>query len=98
MFLKEYIRPDNEVVPLNFKIILLLRKRKTEVDRLDMMHHIFKVMKDGKLFEAPVSTTVQRVLDVGCVGVQIRLVTGRHNLTFSREQDCGLWSLVSKGL
>lgn len=31
-----------------------------------MMHHIFKLIKDGKLFEASVPKTVQRVLDLGC--------------------------------
>ncbi|RDW74836.1 S-adenosyl-L-methionine-dependent methyltransferase-1 [Coleophoma cylindrospora] len=46
----EYIRPNDE----------------TEVDRLDMMHHIFRVMQGGKLFEAPVPKSVQRVLDLGC--------------------------------
>ncbi|PGH10478.1 hypothetical protein AJ80_07521 [Polytolypa hystricis UAMH7299] len=37
-----------------------------ERDRLDMTHHIFKIMLHGKLYEAPITKDVQRVLDVGC--------------------------------
>ena len=42
-----------------------------EVDRLDFMHHIFKIMMDGKLYEAPVPSSIQHVLDVGCVSTTL---------------------------
>ncbi|KAE9367019.1 S-adenosyl-L-methionine-dependent methyltransferase [Stipitochalara longipes BDJ] len=45
-----YIRPNDE----------------TEVDRLDMFHHILKLVSNGKLYEAPLPKDVQRVLDIGC--------------------------------
>lgn len=36
-----------------------------EQDRLDLFHHIFLMMLDGKLYDAPIATTPQRVLDIG---------------------------------
>ncbi|KAH8776148.1 hypothetical protein BGZ57DRAFT_822965 [Hyaloscypha finlandica] len=37
-----------------------------EVGRLDMLHHIFKLVSHGKLCEAPLPEGIQRVLDIGC--------------------------------
>lgn len=36
-----------------------------EQDRLDLLHHVWKLLLGGKLFKAPVPTTAQRVLDFG---------------------------------
>ncbi len=36
-----------------------------EQDRLDMVHHIDRLMLGGALFKAPISTSPQRVLDIG---------------------------------
>ncbi|KAN0091943.1 S-adenosyl-L-methionine-dependent methyltransferase [Hyaloscypha variabilis] len=44
-----YIRPNDE----------------KEVDRLDMFHHVLKLVSNGKLYEAPIPKNVQRVLDIG---------------------------------
>lgn len=35
-----------------------------ELDRLDMQHHMFKLVNDGKLFFAPIQDP-KRILDVG---------------------------------
>ena len=45
-----YIRPDDDA----------------ESSRLDFMHHIFTMLLDGKLYEAPIPSGIQNVLDVGC--------------------------------
>ncbi|PWW76949.1 S-adenosyl-L-methionine-dependent methyltransferase [Tuber magnatum] len=37
----------------------------TEQDRLDMMHHIYLMMLDGKLHIAPIGDNPQKILDVG---------------------------------
>ncbi|TVY83636.1 Secondary metabolism regulator [Lachnellula suecica] len=37
----------------------------TEQDRLDMLHHIFKLVLRGKLFKAPITSAMHRVLDFG---------------------------------
>ena len=37
----------------------------TEQSRLDLMHHIFRMMLDGALYVAPISKDTQRILDVG---------------------------------
>ncbi|KAG0633598.1 S-adenosyl-L-methionine-dependent methyltransferase [Tuber brumale] len=37
----------------------------TEQDRLDMMHHIYLMMLDGKLHIAPIGDDPQKILDVG---------------------------------
>lgn len=36
-----------------------------EQDRLDMVHHIFRLMLGGSLYKAPISNFPQRVLDIG---------------------------------
>jgi SAM-dependent methyltransferase len=36
-----------------------------EQDRLDLLHHIFRLILDGALFSAPIPPNPQRVLDVG---------------------------------
>lgn len=36
-----------------------------EQDRLDMVHHIFRLMLGGSLYKAPVSNSPQRILDIG---------------------------------
>ena len=36
-----------------------------EQSRLDLMHHIFRMMLNGALYVAPISKDVQRILDVG---------------------------------
>lgn len=36
-----------------------------EQDRLDLLHHIFLLMLDGKLYDAPMAHPPQRVLDIG---------------------------------
>lgn len=38
----------------------------TEMDRLDLQHHAFRLTLDGKLYRAPIPKDVQHVLDVGC--------------------------------
>lgn len=37
----------------------------TEQSRLDLMHHLFRMMLDGALYVAPISKDIQRILDVG---------------------------------
>lgn len=37
----------------------------TEQDRLDMLHHIFRLVLRGSLYKAPISNPLQRVLDFG---------------------------------
>jgi SAM-dependent methyltransferase len=39
-----------------------------EQDRLDMLHHIYRLILDGDLFRAPLSASIssKRVLDLGC--------------------------------
>jgi len=46
----DYLRPNDE----------------TEVDRLDMMHHIFKLLGGDKLYQSPLPKNIQRALDIGC--------------------------------
>lgn len=36
-----------------------------EQDRLDMVHHIFRLMLGGSLYKAPISNFPQRILDIG---------------------------------
>jgi ubiquinone/menaquinone biosynthesis C-methylase UbiE len=36
-----------------------------EQDRLDLKHHVFKLLLDGNLIRAPITKTPQRILDVG---------------------------------
>lgn len=36
-----------------------------EQDRLDLLHHIFLMLLDGKLYASPVASDPQRVLDIG---------------------------------
>jgi len=33
--------------------------------RLDIVHHVYLLLLDGKLFRAPVGDDIQRILDVG---------------------------------
>ncbi|KAJ9353458.1 S-adenosyl-L-methionine-dependent methyltransferase [Paecilomyces variotii] len=37
----------------------------TEQDRLDMLHHIFRLMLGGELYKAPLPTSPRRILDYG---------------------------------
>ncbi|EAW10017.1 class I SAM-dependent methyltransferase [Aspergillus clavatus NRRL 1] len=37
----------------------------TEQDRLDMVHHIFRMMLGGKLYQAPIPDSPKRILDIG---------------------------------
>lgn len=41
-----------------------------------MLHHIFKLISNGKIYEAPIPDNVQRVLDVGCVSVYLNSTLG----------------------
>jgi len=34
-------------------------------NRLDIIHHIYLLMLDGKLVRAPISDGIQRILDIG---------------------------------
>ncbi|KAK2808582.1 hypothetical protein FQN50_004614 [Emmonsiellopsis sp. PD_5] len=43
----------------------LLPNDETEQDRLDMFHHIFLLLLNGKLLRAPIAKDPQRVLDLG---------------------------------
>ena len=36
-----------------------------EQDRMDLVHHIYSLLLDGKLYLAPVGKTPQRILDLG---------------------------------
>lgn len=51
----------------------------TEMDRLDLQHHAFRLTFDGKLFRAPIPENVQHVLDVGCGTGICECISGRHN-------------------
>lgn len=43
----------------------ILPNDELEQDRLDLRHHVFRLMLDGELFRAPISNAPGRVLDVG---------------------------------
>ncbi|PGH34127.1 hypothetical protein GX50_03090 [[Emmonsia] crescens] len=43
----------------------LLPNDETEQDRLDLLHHVFLLLLDGKLFRAPIGQKPQRALDLG---------------------------------
>ncbi|KAL2380793.1 hypothetical protein RJZ90_004383 [Blastomyces dermatitidis] len=43
----------------------LLPNDETEQDRLDLLHHVFLLLLDGKLFRAPIGPSPQRALDLG---------------------------------
>ncbi|KAG0126685.1 S-adenosyl-L-methionine-dependent methyltransferase [Tuber indicum] len=43
----------------------LIPNDEAEQDRLDIIHHVFLLLLDGKLFRAPVGDDIQRILDVG---------------------------------
>lgn len=43
----------------------LLPNDEAEQDRLDFHHHLFRLIIGGKLFRAPISSSPQRVLDLG---------------------------------
>ncbi|EGE84035.2 hypothetical protein BDDG_06980 [Blastomyces dermatitidis ATCC 18188] len=43
----------------------LLPNDETEQDRLDLLHHVFLLLNDGKLLRAPISPIPQRALDIG---------------------------------
>ncbi|KAG0634483.1 S-adenosyl-L-methionine-dependent methyltransferase, partial [Tuber brumale] len=43
----------------------LLPNDEAEQERLDIIHHVFLLLLGGKLFRAPVSDNIQRILDVG---------------------------------
>ncbi|PGG97220.1 hypothetical protein AJ80_09725 [Polytolypa hystricis UAMH7299] len=43
----------------------LLPNDEKEQDRLDLLHHIFRMMLGGRLFRAPIAPNPQRILDYG---------------------------------
>jgi SAM-dependent methyltransferase len=43
----------------------LLPNDEQEQDRLDLLHHIFLLILGGKLYDAPITTELKRVLDIG---------------------------------
>jgi 2-polyprenyl-3-methyl-5-hydroxy-6-metoxy-1,4-benzoquinol methylase len=43
----------------------LLPNDEQEQDRLDLLHHIFLLILSGKLYDAPITTEIKRVLDIG---------------------------------
>lgn len=43
----------------------LLPNDETEQDRLDLLHHVFLLLNDGKLLRSPISPNPQRALDIG---------------------------------
>ncbi len=43
----------------------LIPNDEKEQDRLDLIHHVFRLVLGGALFRAPIPPTVQRVLDMG---------------------------------
>ncbi|EEQ92432.1 uncharacterized protein BDCG_07552 [Blastomyces dermatitidis ER-3] len=43
----------------------LLPNDETEQDRLDLLHHVFLLLNDGKLLRAPIGPIPQRALDIG---------------------------------
>lgn len=43
----------------------LMPNDETEQDRLDMMHHMYLMMLDGKLHLAPIGDNPQKILDIG---------------------------------
>ncbi|EMD63708.1 hypothetical protein GGP41_005655 [Bipolaris sorokiniana] len=43
----------------------ILPNDEQEQDRLDLQHHIFLLILQGKLYDAPISPSPQRILDVG---------------------------------
>jgi hypothetical protein len=43
----------------------LLPNDEDEQDRLDLLHHIFLMLLDGKLYASPLASIPQRVLDIG---------------------------------
>ncbi|KAH3905008.1 hypothetical protein HBI56_217910 [Parastagonospora nodorum] len=53
----------------------------TEMDRLDLQHHAFRLTLDGKLYQAPIPKNLQNVLDVGCG-------TGIWSIEFADEHPC----------
>lgn len=54
-----------------------------ELDRLDMQHHMFKMVMDGKLFHVPLQDP-KKILDIGTgSGIwPIEMGTSSHILTF----------------
>ena len=43
----------------------LIPNDEKEQDRLDLIHHVFRLVLGGALYRAPIPRTVQRVLDMG---------------------------------
>ncbi|OAK94087.1 methyltransferase [Phaeosphaeriaceae sp. SRC1lsM3a] len=43
----------------------LLPNDEQEQDRLDLLHHIFLLILGGKLYDAPITSEIKRVLDIG---------------------------------
>jgi SAM-dependent methyltransferase len=43
----------------------LIPNDEEEQDRLDLLHHLFKMVLEGELYTAPLSSQPQRILDVG---------------------------------
>lgn len=43
----------------------LIPNDEKEQDRLDLIHHVFRLMLGGALYRAPIPPTVKRVLDMG---------------------------------
>ncbi|KAF2434307.1 methyltransferase, partial [Tothia fuscella] len=44
----------------------MLPNDEMEQDRLDLHHHVYRLILGGALFRAPISKDVQRILDFGC--------------------------------
>jgi hypothetical protein len=63
----------------------------TEQSRLDLMHHLFRMMLDGALFVAPISKDVQRILDIGTG-------TGICKFYFPSRPEWGMRTSMRTGL
>ena len=59
-----------------------------EQARLDLLHHVFRLALDGKLFAAPIQGEVQRCLDCGTgTGIWVRItVSSSANSELRKEQ------------
>lgn len=51
-----------------------------EMDRLDLQHHLFVMIKGDKLHLAPIGENPQRILDIGTgTGIWVRVTCGSRN-------------------
>lgn len=46
-------------------VIYVTKLLKSELDRLDLYHHICTLLIDGELYLAPIGEAPQRILDIG---------------------------------